>query len=110
MVEPLLHATTPFVAVRSFAEDVGTLFPGPPVMVMVTAPPAKEALTVPDGGLKLKMAAEQREWIDTAQTSGRAASLVQSVAKAAVLRHGASGSWIWHFTGKIPVLWQETNT
>jgi hypothetical protein len=58
-------------------------------------------VTVPEVGLKLKIAAEQEEWIDTAQTSRRAASLVQSVAKAAVLRHGASGSWIGHFTGII---------
>jgi hypothetical protein len=79
-------------------------------MVMMTAPPSKEAFTDPTGGLKLKTAAEQRELASAAQTSQATTVLVRNAAKAPVLRRMIRDLWIWHFTGKIPVLWLETNT
>jgi hypothetical protein len=79
-------------------------------MFMVTAPPANEAVTNPDGGLKLKTAAEQGEWIAAAQAKRRTAVLVQKLAKATMNRQMIRALWIWHFTGKIPVLWLATNT
>jgi hypothetical protein len=79
-------------------------------MAMVTAPPAKEALTDPDGGLKLKTAAEQQELPNAAQTNRTTTVLGQNGVKAPALRRAIRDLWIWHFTGKVPVLWQETNT
>jgi len=79
-------------------------------MFMVTAPPAKEAVTVPDGGLKLRTAAVQGEWIDAAQARRRTVVLVQKLAKATMNRQMIRALWIRHFTGKVPVLWLATNT